>query len=306
MTQGLMDSLFEYIEATYSPAQQSEFRAAFMVFDAFDYAKPYEELPDVIYDVNADDQDLTMLTFTATIDRHLDQLLTMHKVAVMDETSMATKNQLLASLYRLQHLEDPVPVLRILETTDLPNEDMLARIVSSISTLDESDVLIAIETVDDQTIQLLQQYLYQQEANQATEKAVDLQDAQQKHLLLENLKDFFVLCGKDNVAYAMVENNILLGNPIALYYPYIYEHLVTANDEQTAKNLLGFFFIASDTFHAPLETFRQYSEDLISDHGRIMRIEVAMGKYLTDLRQYQKAKRDARQLPGAEHQAQAL
>lgn len=306
MLQGLMDEIENYITATYSPELRGEIRASLMVFEAFEYNKPFDDFPDVLYDVDADNADLTMGKFVVVITNHLNALLQMHKLTLVEDADLATRNQVCAALYRLQHLEDPVPTLRILETTDLDNVDKFSRILAQLTTISEPQLLATIESVDPIALELLANLLYDQEEKAKKIEAENMDDLKLKQQLLANLKDFFLVCGTDNLGFELVENGVLLGHPATLYYPYIGEQLVTENDDQTALNLLSFFFLASDTYNAPLESYRSHSEQLINGHARIMNIETLIARHLNDLRQYQKARDDARQVSSAGHTPQTL
>lgn len=300
MDTSLIEEIHNYIQTHFTEQFQSELLGSLVLFDAFDHARAYEPFPDILFDTTRDENEVVRLQFMAAINDGLDYLLQEHRILAFDEVDIGTKNQILSVMYRIQHLEDPVPALRILET-DLSDEEQLARIVAEYSVLSEEQILEAVASVDSSTITLMRDYLYQQEAHLKEPDPPSV--SKEKTLILENLSDFFAVHGQDNLGYEMLSNGIQPGHVVRLYYPYIHEHLVVDDDRQTAKNLLSFFFLASDTYNDPLPVYRKYSDSLIHDHPKIVRIEALFTQLLNDLRNYQKAKHDAHRVSVIQHPA---
>lgn len=295
------EEIQEYLQATFSPEMQGEVRASLMVFDAFGYEKASAVLADVLFDIESSDKDLTQMKFLGAIHESLNALLKAHLVTVQDDTDLSVKNQILGVLYRLQHLEDPTPTLRILESS-ASGEEQLARIVQEYSVLDEAQVLMAVESIDESSLNTLRTYLYKKEEDLEAAEEVPATELVDTALMVKNLKDFFHVHGNENLGYQMLDNGIQPGHDIKLYYPYISDQLVVEDDLQSAKNILSLFFIARDTFNDPLKVYRAYSEKIISGSERIMKIEVKLAELLNALRQYQKALDDSRRVSVTQHQ----
>src|SRR5690606_6009525 len=108
------------------------------------------------------------------------------------EAELGEKAQILTGLYRVQHVEDPVPFLRILET-DFSNEEKLAHVLQHLTELDSIQLVAVIETVSDASLKSMEDYLelLDQRQNSDTEPEGRVPKA-----LLENLRDFFQYFGR--------------------------------------------------------------------------------------------------------------
>jgi len=290
-TQELIDT---YIDENFSSELQKDLNDLLALCDAFEYSALYREFPDVIYDVEAEDKDQTRLKVLSLFIEASDALFSAHQIKVVDFATLSERNQILSVLHVLQSIEDPTPVLRILESS-FSEEEQFGKIIESYSTLDLARVLTVVESIDPSTLKLLQKLLYQKE--ELIEEVGTLTE-EVKARLVSNLKDFFHVHGDDNIAFEMIQNGITIGFPLRLYYPYVGEHLVLESDEATAKNLLSFFFMSYDTFNDPLKVYYAHSESLLGGkgHNRIQKVEQLLMKLLSDLRSYQKAKDDAARL----------
>ena len=285
MDEDLMDVVQGYIAQTFSEQMQAEIQNSFALFDAFEHRQAYVHLPDIVLDIDADNTDLTQLKFLSSVNEQLDVIFKAHQIELEEDTELYVKNQILSVLYRLQMLEDIIPVLRILESS-FSDEEKIAKIVEEYSELDEATVLVALKSVQSSTLETLQSFLYTQEEQQEKKPEIDPEVFKQ---IQNTLKDFFVICGQDNLAFEFIQSGMSIGYPVKLYYPYVKEYLITDNDTQSAKNLLSLFLMAQDTYHDPLQVYRIYSEALVLDLEQRMRIETQMGALLNELRHYQEA-----------------
>lgn len=293
MENSTQELIHSFIENHFSEEMQDEVRASFMLLEAFNSTEVSERLEDILYDGNYDDTDQIEQNFLECIDHYLDILLEKHQV-VLKDTSLEAKNQIIAVLYQLQRLEDPVPPLRILET-DLSNEEKFSKIVSSYSELDEVDVLDYLESVAQPTLDRLQDFLYQQEEDIQNRTSL-IEPKTEKEMLIRNLRDFFTLHGTESLGYSMIESGIEPGYSFSTYYSFVKKHLIGSNDASTAKNILGLLFLAMDTWNEPLESYRKYSEEILETTDRTMKVEVELTNLLNRLREYQKAKDEERRV----------
>lgn len=285
MDEDLMDVVQGYIAQTFSEPMQAEIQNSFALFDAFEHRQAYVHLPDIVLDIDADNTDLTQLKFLSSVNEQLDVIFKAHQIELEEDTELYVKNQILSVLYRLQMLEDIIPVLRILESS-FSDEEKIAKIVEEYSELDEATVLVALKSIQSSTLETLQSFLYTQEEQQEKKPETDPEVFKK---IQNTLKDFFVICGQDNLAFEFIQSGMSIGYPVKLYYPYVKEYLVTDNDKQSAKNLLSLFLMAQDTYYDPLQVYRIYSEALVLDLEQRMRIETQMGALLNELRHYQEA-----------------
>jgi len=294
------EQIDEYIETHLSPELSDEINASFILFDAFEYQNPYVKMLDVLNDLSNEDSEITQREFLEVFSTGLDELLQAHQVVVFPETDLSTKNQILAVLYRLQKLEDPIPVLKILES-DKSDEEKLAAIIDQYSLLSEGEVLSAVESIQPSSLQVLQTYLYGQEKSEEEPKTNE--EIQKSDLLIKNLRDYIHIAGEGSLAEEMMVNGINPGKNFDLYYPFIASLIENPDDGVIAKNILSAFFMSSNTFSEPLKAYRAFSEKLVHDSARIPKIEIKISGLLEDLRNYQKVTHEARSLSPIQHQA---
>lgn len=285
MDEDLMDVVQGYIAQTFSEPMQIEIQNSFALFDAFEHRHAFVHLPDVVLDIDAENTDLTQLKFLSSIHEQLDVIFKAHQIEIEEEIELFIKNQILSVLYRLQVLEDVVPVLRILESS-FSDEEKFSKIIEEYSELDEATVLSSLKSIQASTLEGLQSFLYNQEERQEKTPEVDPEVFKQ---IQDTLKDFFAIHGQDNLAFEFIQSGMVIGHAIKLYYPYVKEYLITDNDQQSAKNLLSLFLMAQDTYQDPLQVYRIYSEALVLDIEKRMRIETQIGALLNELRHYQEA-----------------
>jgi len=299
MLDSIEATITDYSLRNLSPELQDELNGSLTIFEAFDYKKIYEAMPDVLFDTTSEDTDLTQSRFLGLFHESLDALLSVHSIGILNPADLHIKNQILSAMYRIQHIEDPGPILALTESS-FSNEEKFAKIIDAYSTLDEGTILTSVDLIPDSFIKGLQDFLYAQENQQEAEAG---EEGLISELQLITLKDLFTCFGTENLGGEMIANGIHPGNEAELYLPYIAGSFVTDDDLQSAKNILSFFCIASDTFTNPLAAYHQYSETLVPSHDRILKIEVKLGELLNELRHYQEANHVATAISAVQHHA---
>lgn len=298
----IRDEIESYLVENFSHEAALEYMSSLMVIDSFEYQKPYDVFADILYDTTEEDENVIQMSIIKAFNDALDFILANHRVVLVEETDLETKNMILSALYQLQHVEDPVPFLRILEGYK-SEEEKLALIIEILSGMDHTRAMMALESVEKSTLDILQALLYEKESTMNAGEADE--EAMRKAQLIGNLKDFFHVCGEDNLAFEMSNNGIMPAHRAALYYPYIKDMIdVPADDDQTAKNILSLLYYAIDTFTEPSVVYRKVAENLIhGDPTRMMKIEAKISTMVNNLNQFQKAKNDAKSIFVVQHQA---
>ena len=300
MTVQFIDEVNEYIETHFTEEFSSSLRAAMFVFEAFDFNKIYGDLADVLYDFEADQTDFTNQKFVACFNSNLDDILTHHHVSLNKETCITKKTIIIGVLYRLQYLEDPEPVLKVLETFQ-SDEEKFSLIIEMFSDLSQVEVLEAVESVDPISLTTLAEYLYKQE--ELLEKVSDVEiSTETQTSLYENLKAFFSLSGQTNLASNMAANGIVPGFALSLYLPFVLEGVRGDDVKQTALNTLSLFYYSQDTFKDPLKALHEHMEDLgfFGDTG--IAIEREFQELINQMNGYRKANDVARAVSSTSHQ----
>lgn len=287
---GLYDVLNSYLDNTYIKELADEIRASLMVFEAFQHEEVYEEIADFLYDPDSEDLARSSLALQDLIHRHLNKIFAAHQVEINENTPLEVKNNIAGVFYRLQFVEDPMPLIRILET-DYTDEEKIVTIISYFTPVPLPTLHDAIANIAPSTITTLASNLEMLVARSEEE----IKDHSEVDHLLENLKDFFTLFGEENLAHRMIESGVTIGHEAKLYYPYFKDEFLDSSVELTAKNILSFLFIARDTYKDPLTVFRTVSEDIIPHDApyRPAAVENVLLRLTSELSQYQKAKNEA-------------
>lgn len=285
-----------FIVTTFSPEQQEEINLALSIFITFSYARPFEQINHILDTSEVEPTDVTQLRMLDQIRESLYDLATLHKVEVLEDTPSRILSQIMLGLYRLTHLEDPVPYLRILESNSKTNEEKLSELLGEVTDLDAVAYMDYIQDVRESLLERLSKLLYSQEENQENAVPPPAELIDQQSRMLARLKAFFEVSGIDNIAYEYSLSGMALGHPFGLYLPIISTEVVVEDEEATAKNILSVFLMSIDTFEDPIVAFRTHSEELLDSVNQTARIEAIMLRIFTELRSYEESVKTANSL----------
>ena len=199
-----MDNLIEaYINETYHPDLVDTMKKAFSLFESF-------ELPD----------------FTTILHKKLDTVIQCHLISPMEAAHIHEKVGLIESLYNIQHLTDYTSIVHTLEA----DYDPIERLAEVLSVCGEMTPL-AIENIildfNPSILETLKQFVYAKEAETNT-ILTSTQELQRK--IIKNLrafKDFLgtdlalSFKGKSTIGLQMLESNVMVGQDLELYIPFI-------------------------------------------------------------------------------------
>lgn len=291
MFNNLSEVIEEFILSNYTVEMASVYRDSLSLLSAFEYSTVYEKLSDVLFDPYAENGDLASLSFHEVVKESVFHVLKEHSVALFDEVELDKANRILSALLNLQVTEEFVPLLRIIESNQV-SEETFAKIIDVSTNLGVGDIMQMVDSDNsniEKSIEGIKLFLQERES-ETSDSETDTSD------IRKGLEDYFHACGTDNIAHQLVSSGMLVGQSAAVYYPYVDEVLITDNDEQTAKNLVSFFLMASDTYSSPLESYRKYSESLIHDSARVSRIEEFIGREISKRLQYQTAMKETKSI----------
>lgn len=289
MFHNTQEAVENFLASHYTEQLSQTYRNCLALMDTFEYATIYEKLIDVIFDPESENQDKASMDFHTTMVDGLNAVLSEHMLSLTEEATIVQRMYILHGLYLLQSIEDPVPYLRMLESVG-DEAEVFGRIIGQLTELTATEVMLVLDEAMSNLPGLLtgiKNMLTDMENIQPVE--VDEVAVQ----VTKNLNDYFKACGEDNLACQLVNSGMTIGQSAAIYYPYVSDHLVTENDEETAKNLLSFFLFCRDTYQSPLESYRKYSEALLGTAARTSRIEAIILQEYTKLEQYKDAQTKA-------------
>lgn len=274
------EEILGYIAATFTKEYGAELTNAISVLYMLQDPEIQEDLLSVINGPESEDPEVLMTSFNSAITSHIDKLFPLFGIVIEPTASLATKNAIVSALHILLDVEDVVPYIRILET-DLTPLEKVVKLVTYFSQVSEIELHETIVDVDAILIHRLRISLESREENN-DDAEVDIKQ-------IENFKAFCQYLGRDHLGARLVEGGIRIGMPMAVYMPFVAKLFEEAGDLDVAKDLLGFYLICSDTWEAPVETFRRDSEIILKNYKNFLAVETSMRSMLQGFEQYKRS-----------------
>lgn len=291
-----MDDIIVVFCDTYlSDEYKAEVFRSFQLFDFFEYRQASQGFIDILNDANNISSDDLKDRFTQELHDKLDFMLNEHTVKLTDEATIHEKNELLYAFGLIQHLEDYTGVIRILESFE-DNETQLSLILEDLCVLDQTQIMMIVESFQPKILATLKAFIYQKESEETT---IDDRDAK----ILRNLRQFFGVHGKDNIAYKLIEANMLVGARFTTYLPYVEGNLVEENNDATALNILSLIYMSIDGFNNPLLMYRKYSYQLLHDLNKVSAIEVLVMRLMAKFNEAKDVQNEKDRLSQTSHKS---
>jgi hypothetical protein len=271
------DLITEFIAQQFTPEAIEDVKRAFDLFEVFNSRDHEEKLIDVLADSN-----ITAIEQKDGLMRVLhelaDNILLAHTIKTYDDTSLFTKNEIMSSMFLVQHLEDSSPFQIALESNE-NDEEILAFIVSELSALTTVDVMTAIADFRPTILKTLKEYLSSKEL----EQEVPMVDKYIK--MLKDLKDF---SKKDDlIGLKLIQSGMLLGQNIETYASFV-QGIDTANADDLAWNILSLLYMTPEGFNSPILAYRKYSHIFFDNINVIGMVENKLAMHLDKFNEYQK------------------
>jgi hypothetical protein len=122
MFNNTMEVIQSFTSSNYSLEMQQVYQDSLALMDVFEYNVIYEQLNDVLFDPESEDPELASLRFHETMVQGIRKVLEEHSIVLFEEVRLDQANKVLSSLFLIQSVEDYVPILRILESNQMPEE----------------------------------------------------------------------------------------------------------------------------------------------------------------------------------------
>lgn len=285
-----LETILTYAASSFSHEKVDEIEDAIAVLNTFQFPNLEPRLLEIIHDPVADDEAAGDMKFLGELHDCYNELFEEIGMVVESE-DLGRMAEFAISLNRIPLVEDPVPFLRLMET-DLANEEIIANMVSEVSTLSVEDVMEMLLEVPDAHIHQLTVLLEKFELNQPEDPTL----VERTQKLVTNLRAFHDFIKKETLASRMVLSGFKEGFELATYYPYIKEMLVidqqNPNIEQYATDLLSFFYLGIDSFTQPVAVYNKTSEGLNIPIQLTVPIQSAIIKMVNEFEQFKGVSND--------------
>lgn len=262
-----MDELTaSFINLNYTYELREEIIKSLQLADSFSYKYMQENLMDVLMSTVDNSNDILVDRFIIQLHKDLDYILEQHTIVLDENTSIGLKNKILTALCLVQDLEDYTSIICMLESFEDPSVQ-LSTIIADIVGIDVTDVLMVLESFDDDILAKLKDFIYARETQDFTAVDVDLNP------YIQNLETFFQLYGNENIAAKFVEGNFRLAEDFDVYLGYVDGDLSQSDDKVLAVNLLSMIYMSFGSLSNPIDLYRQHSAEIVKDLNRISKIE---------------------------------
>lgn len=270
-----MDEIIDtYIQGKFSPELGEEIYQLFGLMRVFGYLEPLDRINNLLMRESILEPDAVQDTFTTILDEAQDYLLDKHTIVVNEDASLSLKNAMLRALFQIQNLEDPLPVLRIIESM-ASDEEKFARIFEHMTTISSTEFISVLTQVRPTATRLLSELLYSQEENQ--QKAVPVLTSLRKRLTA--YKEVF---GINEAVRTILDADVIIGEKFELYLPMFNELRELITDEKMLlETLLFLLFYSEDGSDHALTVFDQYSDQLVTDLNDSVRINRALSQMVS-------------------------
>lgn len=259
------DIINTFIELNFIDEAKDDIYHAIGIFQAFNYIDPIPKLHDLLMLSGYDESANIVDKFRMVILEAQNYLLDRHGVVLSPDSTISFNNKVLSAFLMFMNLEDPIPVLRVIESAD--NDDFkLARILAMYTDTPETTFLQIIDQVRPVFMSLLASYLYAQEDNH---QAIN----QTSYRITKAVKAFKEVFGIPAPVQLIIDSDVVMGEEFMTYVPLFEELREGIADEEVLLSTLLFLLIYScDGVDDPIHTFKNYVDRLTSDLGLANRL----------------------------------
>lgn len=279
-----MDDLINiFVETNFTPEGAEDFYQALGLLRLYNYLDPFVLIDDVLMTESFKDTGEIKDTITLLVKQGQAYILDQHGIVLTDDATLAFNNTVLKTLYQLQKLEDPVPVLRILECSE-PDDIKYAQIMEMFTNINYMTFLQVIDSIRPVFIKNLGMYLYAEE--EAKGEAL-----REMPLIRDTLRLYKEVFGINPAVRVILDCGTVYGEEFELYLPLYNELREVLTDEKVLVETLFFMLLfSSDGVHDPMGVFNKYADHLVSDLTIANRLGRTIGELSNKMTRFKEKK----------------
>lgn len=274
------NDILNFIDDYFHFELKQEILRSFNLLESFKVNIIYEDFVDILSQHGFKSNDYLRDAFVRKLTDKLIFILNEHTIKVNDDLDVFQLNELVSSLLLIQDLEDYTGIIRVLESFE-QDEEKLSLILSDLCALDQTDILLSLESFNPVILTKLKEFIYSKEKEE--EKEIQPED------FTNNLKHFFILYSDETLG-RILSRDIYLGLSFENYINYIDPFILKLDDASLALNLLSVLMLSTDGQIDPINIYRKYSLAIVQDMNRVANVEVHLMKFLSQYLEYKKAK----------------
>ena len=280
--------LNDYINSTFTPELEEDISVAFQLLYAFELPDPEIDFLNLITSESYLDSNDMQDQFILILHSKLDYLLSQHKLALADTSSLYIKTQILAACYAMMYLEDYTHILVTLES-ELSDLEKLSAILSEHSVLSEIDVLTSVTNVDPSFLSTLATYAYSK-ADEAITTEEELSSE-----IIENTKLLKQLVNFETLGYLLLKDRVTTNLSLENYINFIGgpETIPNPSLDVYATHIFSILLLTKNNLNGILLTYRKHSHLLVTDPNLTTAVDVKLIELIAKLTDYKKAHQEA-------------
>lgn len=280
--------LNDYINSTFTPELEEDISVAFQLLYTFESPDPETDFLNIITSESYLDSNDIQDQFILILHSKLDYLLSQHKLALADTSSLYIKTQILAACYALMYLDDYTHILITLES-ELSDLEKLSAILSEHSVLSEIDVLTSVTNVDSTFLSTLATYAYSK-ADEAITTEEELSTE-----IIENTKLLKQLVNFETLGYLLLKDRVTTNLSLENYINFIGgpETIPNPSLDVYATHIFSILLLTKNNLNGILLTYRKYSHLLVTDPNLTTAVDVKLIELIAKLTDYKKAQKEA-------------
>lgn len=272
-----MDDLITlFVQSNYTEQQAEDIFEAIGLMRVFNYLDPFLPMEDLLMNESYEDPIVMVDKFSLIILNAQAYLLDRHGICLSEDTTLAFNNQVLRVMFQLQRLEDPVPVLRVLES-DNDDSIKLCQILEMFTNTPDTTFLQIVDTVRPVCLKLLAEYLYEQEETQKLA-------TKELPILKENVRLFTKVFGINEAVRIIMDSDVIMGEDFELYLPLYDELRGLITDENMLVQTLVFLLLYSGNGTLnPIAVYTEYADRLVGDLETANRLGKVIAEMITKM-----------------------
>lgn len=281
----MLPILQDHLSLTVPPEMLSLYERANDLFDKYgleDYQLGYE---DVLISADgavdgisiAGNDAIYSLTMT-----YLKQIITEHQITLSMSASMLHYIQVLEFIKQIEFTELIQECLDVLSCEDIDNLDKFSRCLLIVSSIEEEDSMLFLESIPDCVISTMRVYFARRVE---LEISTDRLDPSIRDVYREMDKYVRIIKGQDMLSYKyLFENDGVIGLPFEYHYKQNEIYLQNLPVQAMVYECIGFALISEDGLTNPQQTIMNCVGSSITDLERITRLQYEISKTLIEYR----------------------
>jgi hypothetical protein len=270
----MQDNFLDFIDNSYSPELSNDLKDSLTIFASYNLEDHALPLTNLLYGhSHLIEVDELKDRFVNIIRSFLIELGKSFTLVFNETASIPDMNTVFNSLLDIEHYLDHDAILRVLELDEIEME-ILAALFEHVNNIPTSWTFNVLDSFDKA---LLVKIKETHTKDTVIDQSKEEDKVESKANQVINLRLYRKFINNDNlVCFKLIRRGNVIGLPFKEYVQYIANHLEYAKDEDLANELIGILYMGCDTYNDPILGFREHSEFLFDDLGKISKIDTLL------------------------------